>query len=135
MTFKSEIENHVSFPFHNKSHYCFLMSLNLHWVSHVKVKFYLFMFVELAVSDRRNKKEIRHLEQELPKWQVLVDSVTGNIEMITCLESLLFVTPPSKYDKCKMLTIFSGSESTYTSFWLFWSTDFANISYENIDTE
>lgn len=32
---------------------------------------------ELAVSDRRNKKEIRHLEQELPKWQVLVDSVTG----------------------------------------------------------
>ncbi|CAG2193253.1 INO80Q [Mytilus edulis] len=32
---------------------------------------------ELAVADRRNKKEIRHLEQELPKWQVLVDSVTG----------------------------------------------------------
>lgn len=32
---------------------------------------------ELNVSDRRNKKEIRHLEQELPKWQVLVDSVTG----------------------------------------------------------
>uniref|UniRef100_A0A0B6ZXH4 FHA domain-containing protein n=2 Tax=Arion vulgaris TaxID=1028688 RepID=A0A0B6ZXH4_9EUPU len=27
--------------------------------------------------DRRNKREIRHLEQELPKWQVLVDSVTG----------------------------------------------------------
>lgn len=32
---------------------------------------------ELAIADRRNKKEIRHLEQELPKWQVLVDSVTG----------------------------------------------------------
>ncbi|KAK3082738.1 hypothetical protein FSP39_003851 [Pinctada imbricata] len=32
---------------------------------------------ELTVADRRNKREIRHLEQELPKWQVLVDSVTG----------------------------------------------------------
>ncbi|XP_045188939.2 microspherule protein 1-like isoform X2 [Mercenaria mercenaria] len=32
---------------------------------------------ELSVADRRNKREIRHLEQELPKWQVLVDSVTG----------------------------------------------------------
>ncbi|KAL4232211.1 Microspherule protein 1 [Mactra antiquata] len=32
---------------------------------------------ELTVADRRNKKEIRSLEQELPKWQVLVDSVTG----------------------------------------------------------
>ncbi|CAG5118302.1 unnamed protein product, partial [Candidula unifasciata] len=32
---------------------------------------------ELALVDRRNKREIRHLEQELPKWQVLVDSVTG----------------------------------------------------------
>ena len=32
---------------------------------------------ELAINDRRNKKEIRHLENELPKWQVLVDSVTG----------------------------------------------------------
>ena len=27
--------------------------------------------------DRRNKQEIRHLEQELPKWQVLVETVTG----------------------------------------------------------
>lgn len=34
---------------------------------------------ELSVADRRNKKEVRHLEQELPKWQVLVDSVTGKI--------------------------------------------------------
>ncbi|CAH1788008.1 unnamed protein product [Owenia fusiformis] len=32
---------------------------------------------ELSVADRRQKREIRHLEQELPKWQVLVDSVTG----------------------------------------------------------
>jgi len=32
---------------------------------------------ELALVDRRNKREIRHLEQEMPKWQVLVDSVTG----------------------------------------------------------
>nr|KAG5714842.1 hypothetical protein BaRGS_000330 [Batillaria attramentaria] len=32
---------------------------------------------ELTLADRRNKREIRHLEQELPKWQVLVDSVTG----------------------------------------------------------
>lgn len=32
---------------------------------------------ELAIADRRNKREIRTLEQELPKWQVLVDSVTG----------------------------------------------------------
>lgn len=32
---------------------------------------------ELDIADRRNKREVRHLEQELPKWQVLVDSVTG----------------------------------------------------------
>ncbi|KAL3854849.1 hypothetical protein ACJMK2_014088 [Sinanodonta woodiana] len=32
---------------------------------------------ELSIGDRKNKREIRHLEQELPKWQVLVDSVTG----------------------------------------------------------
>lgn len=32
---------------------------------------------ELSLSDRRAKREIRNLEQELPKWQVLVDSVTG----------------------------------------------------------
>jgi len=32
---------------------------------------------ELSVSDRRQKKEIRRLEAELPRWQVLVDSVTG----------------------------------------------------------
>lgn len=32
---------------------------------------------ELACTDRRIKEEIRHLENELPKWQVLVDSVTG----------------------------------------------------------
>ncbi|XP_077997163.1 microspherule protein 1-like isoform X1 [Glandiceps talaboti] len=32
---------------------------------------------ELAIADRRQKREIRHLENEIPKWQVLVDSVTG----------------------------------------------------------
>ncbi|XP_070187685.1 microspherule protein 1-like isoform X2 [Littorina saxatilis] len=32
---------------------------------------------ELTLADRRNKREIRHLEQELPKWQVLVETVTG----------------------------------------------------------
>ncbi|XP_070570019.1 microspherule protein 1-like [Ptychodera flava] len=32
---------------------------------------------ELSVADRRQKREIRHLENEIPKWQVLVDSVTG----------------------------------------------------------
>ncbi|KAI8497969.1 Microspherule protein 1 [Branchiostoma belcheri] len=32
---------------------------------------------ELAISDRRQKREIRFLEQEIPKWQVLVDAVTG----------------------------------------------------------
>ncbi|XP_052237522.1 microspherule protein 1-like isoform X2 [Dreissena polymorpha] len=32
---------------------------------------------ELSIADRKNKREIRHLEQELPRWQVLVDSVTG----------------------------------------------------------
>ncbi|XP_064597826.1 microspherule protein 1-like isoform X2 [Liolophura sinensis] len=32
---------------------------------------------ELAIADRRQKREIRNLEQELPKWQVLVDHVTG----------------------------------------------------------
>lgn len=32
---------------------------------------------ELTVADRRQKREIRQLEQELPRWQVLVDSITG----------------------------------------------------------
>lgn len=32
---------------------------------------------ELSISDRRQKKEIRRLEAELPRWQVLVDTVTG----------------------------------------------------------
>ncbi|XP_005986319.1 microspherule protein 1 isoform X1 [Latimeria chalumnae] len=32
---------------------------------------------ELTIADRRQKREIRQLEQELPKWQVLVDSITG----------------------------------------------------------
>lgn len=33
--------------------------------------------LELALADRKSKKEIRHLENELPKWTVLVDSITG----------------------------------------------------------
>lgn len=32
---------------------------------------------ELMVSDRHQKREIRQLEQELPRWQVLVDTITG----------------------------------------------------------
>ncbi|XP_064465715.1 microspherule protein 1-like [Ornithodoros turicata] len=32
---------------------------------------------ELFLADRNVKREIRQLENELPKWQVLVDSVTG----------------------------------------------------------
>ncbi|ESP01908.1 hypothetical protein LOTGIDRAFT_225027 [Lottia gigantea] len=32
---------------------------------------------ELMVADRRCKKEIRHLEEEMPKLQCLVDNVTG----------------------------------------------------------
>lgn len=32
---------------------------------------------ELTVADRRQKREIRQLEQELHRWQVLVDSITG----------------------------------------------------------
>ncbi|XP_055321902.1 microspherule protein 1 isoform X2 [Sitodiplosis mosellana] len=33
--------------------------------------------LELALADRKCKKEIRHLENELPRWTVLVDSITG----------------------------------------------------------
>ncbi|XP_064823922.1 microspherule protein 1-like [Oncorhynchus masou masou] len=32
---------------------------------------------KLMISDRHQKKEISQLEQELPHWQVLVDSITG----------------------------------------------------------
>lgn len=32
---------------------------------------------ELIAADRRNKREIKVLENELCRWQVLVDSVTG----------------------------------------------------------
>lgn len=34
---------------------------------------------ELAVADRRHKVEIKQLEQEIPRWQVLVESVTGEL--------------------------------------------------------
>lgn len=33
--------------------------------------------LELALADRANKKEIRMLENELTRWTVLVDSLTG----------------------------------------------------------
>lgn len=33
--------------------------------------------LELALADRKCKREIRHLENELPRWTVLVDSITG----------------------------------------------------------
>lgn len=33
--------------------------------------------LELVLADRKCKKEIRHLENELPRWTVLVDSITG----------------------------------------------------------
>lgn len=33
--------------------------------------------IELALADRRNKREIRQLENELTRWAVLVDSLTG----------------------------------------------------------
>lgn len=32
---------------------------------------------ELVTADRKNKKEIKVLENEIGRWQVLVDSVTG----------------------------------------------------------
>lgn len=32
---------------------------------------------ELALNNRKTKREIRQLENEIPKWQVLVDSLTG----------------------------------------------------------
>lgn len=35
------------------------------------------MEIELALADRKCKKEIRQLENELTRWAVLVDSVTG----------------------------------------------------------
>uniref|UniRef100_A0A668A350 Microspherule protein 1 n=1 Tax=Myripristis murdjan TaxID=586833 RepID=A0A668A350_9TELE len=40
-----------------------------HFIDHI-------MF-PLMISDRHQKREIRQLEQELPRWQVLVDSITG----------------------------------------------------------
>ena len=32
----------------------------------------------MAAADRKAKKEIRHLEAEIQKWQVLVDKVRGD---------------------------------------------------------
>ncbi|XP_011496972.1 PREDICTED: microspherule protein 1 [Ceratosolen solmsi marchali] len=36
------------------------------------------LYGELQIMDRKNKKEIRILENELGRWQVLVDNVTGS---------------------------------------------------------
>lgn len=35
------------------------------------------MEIELSLADRQNKREIRLLENELSRWNVLVDSMTG----------------------------------------------------------
>lgn len=37
--------------------------------------------LELMISDRHQKREIRQLEQELPRWQVLVDNITGTLTL------------------------------------------------------
>lgn len=37
---------------------------------------------EMALNDRKQKKEIRNLEQELPRWQVLVESISGKLTQI-----------------------------------------------------
>jgi hypothetical protein len=60
---------------------------------------------ELAVADRRNKREIRHLEQELPKWQVLVDSVTGihSLFNLRCDKNILFYTTTNNNNKAALL--------------------------------
>ena len=36
-----------------------------------------FFLLEMMLSDRKAKREIRHLEQELPRWHGLVEKVTG----------------------------------------------------------
>ena len=52
--------------------------------------FCILILSELTVADRRQKKEIRHLENELPKWQVLVDSVTGlKVLVLSFIENVL----------------------------------------------
>ncbi|KPP69644.1 microspherule protein 1-like [Scleropages formosus] len=51
-------------------------SLMVHWQL-LKQYYLLEDQSELMISDRHQKREIRQLEQELPRWQVLVDSITG----------------------------------------------------------
>uniref|UniRef100_G1TCG1 Microspherule protein 1 n=1 Tax=Oryctolagus cuniculus TaxID=9986 RepID=G1TCG1_RABIT len=51
-------------------------ALQAHWQL-MKQYYLLEDQTELTVADRRQKREIRQLEQELHKWQVLVDSITG----------------------------------------------------------
>jgi len=49
------------------------------------------LFSELTVADRRQKKEIRLLEQELPKWHVLVEHVTGDNDLSHCFTTFTLV--------------------------------------------
>lgn len=46
---------------------------------------------ELSLADRKTKREIRQLENEIPKWQVLVDSITG--------------VAPSDFDNCTLAVL------------------------------
>lgn len=46
---------------------------------------------ELSLADRKAKREIRQLENEIPKWQVLVDSITG--------------VAPSDFDNCTLAVL------------------------------
>lgn len=64
--------------------------------------YFNFLFVlELMISDRHQKKEIRQLEQELPRWQVLVDSITG--------EKTLVLVGRSKHCSCLSL-LYKGKQ-------------------------
>lgn len=58
---------------------------------------YSYLASELMISDRHQKREIRQLEQELPRWQVLVDNITGletfpqSAKACVCLHLLMCV--------------------------------------------
>lgn len=56
------------------------------------------------ISDRHQKREIRQLEQELPRWQVLVDNITG--------------IPAVAQQSTKQMFVFS-SESIWGSWFVF----------------
>ena len=59
------------------AHFRFLANLRFLTLINCILLWNILILSELTIADRRQKKEIRHLENELPKWQVLVDSVTG----------------------------------------------------------